>query len=54
MTILVIAWAAIGFAHWIDWMVRYSEGKLLLLDLAVGLPAFMFFGPLITLKKLLD
>jgi hypothetical protein len=54
MTLLLTAWAIIGLAHWIDWMVRYSEGRLLLLDLAVGLPAFVILGPLVTIRKLLN
>lgn len=54
MTILLTAWAIIGLAHWVDWMVSYSDGRLLLLDIVVGLPVFVILGPLTTIRKLLN
>lgn len=54
MTLFLLAWVVIGIGHWVDFVVRYSIKKNLGFDVIFGLPMFILFGPITTIRKLID
>jgi hypothetical protein len=53
MEIFIIAWAAIGFMHWLHFMFAYNY-RWVILDFLLALPLAILFGPIITFQKILS
>ncbi len=52
MDLFLVAWVIVGLCHWTDYMVRYCY-RPTALDFILGLPTFILFGPITSIRKLI-